>query len=1283
MHDFKTLLAALDINNRYIFPANAQENVAYKCAKCLDVVNLKKTKKLLYFFHKKDICKFYKDPESIDIRKMVLGLLLAYLKKTKELSYELECINCKYIEKVSKRDISKISKRADHIFIRSKEDCLIIEVDNGETSHKIEWINLNPKDLLILFGEREKDTLHFKSTRVWRCQECDKIEQKRLKNIRKKNLIMAEIKNKLMQGFYKSITRNCYTCGKVEVIDIKITGKTEYYFDYKIRTNTGIEKVCDLVCKEGDEIVYIFQYLSRFRPYEYNLSGEWFHIRGKEFKCSRRIQCVACEEQDLIKYKKAEVSKKEKMDQMMNKRNIGIARLEKRRLKSVVFQPITWDIMDGKEDENIKIFIHGINNKGEKIAVLIPDFRPHIYIEVKGSKVSVDSFLDFLKEMIDLLNKIKRGNEWYAWYEPINVTNVKKRKNYYFERGDFLFLEYRKYFHIKMLERVLNNKKFIVQFEKRFNATLVLQEKAVKPLLQFFAKTDIKPSGWIKAYEHAKNCENENDMFSDCDINLVSGFEYIQPIDSNEVINPLILSFDIECVSGDKTGNTFPDPTKDNDQIICISAYLGKNGDDERNWRTYCFVNESNGKECPPVDNCILIHNKNERILIQAWVNFIKDKNPDVIIGYNSLSFDDNYILKRAEKHKIKKESQSDFLMAQIGRLKNYRSSKRELAWNSSAYGDQKFNYIAITGRLHIDMFSFIRREYGNLSSYKLNEVSKEFLNDSKVDLPANEMMNLWYNGTEGDFAKIVEYCNQDTKLPYRLFNKLNTWYGLSEMSNVVMVTKFDVITRGQQWRMFSQVYCSCYKMGIVCCDKLTDYNPTDEEKNFIGATVQNPDVGYHELVPTFDFKSLYPTTIIAYNLCPSTFIKDDVILPENMFNVIEWEDHLMCIHDPDAKNRKTNKKKIICKRHLYRFLKSNVRKGIIPMLLEHLLSARSSTRKKMSELEAEKGENMVEILGILNSRQNGYKTSANSFYGGYGSDVSFIPFYPAAACTTAMGRYSIQKAIDYAKKYRVDTRLIYGDTDSCMLNFNRVSTIGECFEVCKDLEKKINEIFPKPMYLELEKIYSKFFLLTKKRYIGYISDKNNNLLMIDKKGIVLKRRDNCGFLRRVYQNVVTMIMNNEMFCRVCTFLYKSIEELLSGSVPIEELIITKSIRENYKQTNLPHLFVANKMKERGAYVVSGTRVKYIFVNIKGEKPKEKQYEKAEAPDFYLKNMDTLEIDYLYYLKSQFAKPIDELLKIKYHKENCLQNLCSLLNLDINEDLNRYFNPYFKIEILK
>lgn len=1272
MNEFKTLLSALDTNNRYIFPTNAHENVAYKCAKCMDVVYLKKTKKLAYFFHKKDVCKFYKTPESSEIRKMCLGLLLAHLKDATEFSYTLECIDCKRTKDVSKRGITKITKRADHIFIRSEQGCLIIEIDNGETSHKIEWINQSLKDILC-GGYPPQPPLHTGiSTRIWRCQDCNKIEQKRLKNIKKKRLIMTEIKDKLQQGLY--ITRDCFTCGAEEVIDVKITEKTEYYFDYKIKTNTNIEKVCDLVCKEGDKIVYIFQYLSRFQPYEYNLPEKWFHITGRKFKCARRIQCAECIEQNLIKCKKEEERKKEKMEQIINKRNSSIARLEKRRLNNIIFQPITWDIMDGKDDENIKIFIHGIDDKGRRVAVLVPDFKPHIYVEVKGEKVSVDDFLDFQKEMVEQLNKKRSGKDWYAWYEPVCSTNVKKHKNYYFERGDFLCLEYRKYFHVKMLERILNNKEFAVKFERRFKATLILQEKAVKPLLQFFAKTDIKPSGWMRAFEHEENRTNENDMFSNCDVNLVSGFEYIQSIDSNEVVNPTILSFDIECVSGDKTGNTFPDPTKDNDQIICISAYLGKNGDYERNWQTLCFVNESNGKKCPDIDDCIVIHNKNEKALIQAWVNFIKRENPDVIIGYNSLSFDDNYILKRAEKHK----DQSDFLMAKIGRLKNYKSMQRELVWNSSAYGDQKFNYIAITGRLHIDMLSFIRREYGNLSSYKLNEVSKEFLNESKIDLPANEMMNLWYNGTEKDFAKIVEYCNQDTKLPYRLFSKLNTWYGLSEMSNVVMVTKFDVITRGQQWRMFSQVYCSCYKMAIVCCDKLTDYKPTDEEKDFIGATVQNPNVGYHELVPTFDFKSLYPTTIIAYNLCPSTFIKDDVILPENMFNVIEWEDHLMCAHDPDAKNRKTNKKKIICKKHLYRFLKSDIRKGIIPMLLEQLLLARSSTRKKMSEIEAEKGSSTAAMLGILNSRQNGYKVSANSFYGGYGSDVSFIPFYPAAACTTAMGRYSIQKAIDYAKKYRIDTRLIYGDTDSCMLNFNTISSIGECFEVCKDLEKKINEIFPKPMYLELEKIYSKFFLLTKKRYIGYISDKNNKFLMTDKKGIVLKRRDNCGFLRRIYQNVITMIMDNERFCRICSYLCKSIEELLSGKVSLEELIITKSIREGYKQTNLPHLLVANKMKERGAYVVSGTRVKYIFINVRGERPKEKQYEKAEDPDFYLKNMDTLEIDYLYYLKSQLAKPIDELLKIKYNREHCMQNLCSLLNLDIHEDLNKYFNPRFK-----
>jgi DNA polymerase elongation subunit (family B) len=240
---------------------------------------------------------------------------------------------------------------------------------------------------------------------------------------------------------------------------------------------------------------------------------------------------------------------------------------------------------------------------------------------------------------------------------------------------------------------------------------------------------------------------------------------------------------------------------------------------------------------------------------------------------------------------------------------------------------------------------------------------------------------------------------------------------------------------------------------------------------------------------------------------------------------------------------------------------------------------------------------------------------------------------------------------------------MIVKNTDSCMLHFNKVRTLSECFELCEEMEKAINAIFPKPMYLELEKIYSKYFLLSKKRYVGYIVDKNGELITTDKKGVVIKRRDNCCYLRDIYTHLIDMVMAKEPRWKVYEYLQLMIDDLLSGNVELEKLIITKSIKDNYKNQNLPHVAVAKKMRERGKYVAAGTRVHYVFTETEGKN--DPQYLKAEDPDHYLENQGKIRIDYLYYFEKQLVNPIDEVLEVKFGVTNVLKNLLRLLKKGI------------------
>lgn len=936
----------------------------------------------------------------------------------------------------------------------------------------------------------------------------------------------------------------------------------------------------------------------------------------------------------------------------------------------VTFQAYKWEV---DEDETTTIYIHGLTIKGERVVVKIPDFKPFVYLELDPNKKWTNSKVEILRAYLK-----KTLHDSY----PTKNKLVSRKKNYYYRDTKALLMFFNNKDSIRHLERLMSKEFQLFGVGK---VKLTVHEQAASPVLQLFAMQKVTPSGWINAQQTRRKSllEEFGDQFSNADIEIIASYSDISPAKSVDgIINPLILSYDIECVSHDATGNTFPNPKLPNDYIICISATVAYLEENEDVWRVYSLVNEGCNKKCPDLDDGAELRRfKNEKELLLGWSDFIKEINPDVIIGYNSLSFDDKYIFKRTSQLKCWPK------FSDLGRIDGVRAKIDKRKWSSSAYGEQKFKFMDIPGRLHIDMYPAIFKEFTNLPSYTLNYVSEHFLGDHKIDLDPDEMIRKWHRGHPEDIHEIVTYCNKDTFLPLKLMQKLNTFIGLSEMANVVKVQPFDLITRGQQICVFSQVYCLAYEMGVICTSKWSDYKPTDAAKQFVGATVQNPKTGYWDKVPTFDFKSLYPTTIIAYNICFSTFITADENPEPGTYHHLKWDEHSGCEHDTAI--RKSKVKKIICGSHDYRFYKAEVKKGMLPIILQGTLDARDKTRAEQAVLKKRLKDNydnlsVVErkrlelMITVLEQRQLKYKTAGNSMYGGLGSDYSYTPFYEAAASTTAMGRKSIQDAIDYAMDYRKDTVLVYGDTDSCMLHFSSIKTLEECFEVSEELEKQINAIFPKPMYLELEKIYGKYFLLSKKRYVGYIVNKKGDLTMIDKKGVVIKRRDNCGYLKEIYSHIIDMVMAKEPRWRMYDYLKGKIDDLLVGNVALEKLVITKSIKDTYKAKNLPHVRVAEKMRSRGKYVATGTRIRYIFTETDGKN--DPQYVKAEDPDYYLKNKETIKIDYLYYLEKQLVNPIDEVFEVRFKKNDILKNLLKLIKRGKITSAKEYFEPKFVIE---
>jgi len=959
--------------------------------------------------------------------------------------------------------------------------------------------------------------------------------------------------------------------------------------------------------------------------------------------------------------------------------------------KSILLQGYKWET--NKElEEPIKIYVHGLTDKNETVSVRILNFEPHLYIELPDNlskqKIGV------LKRKFESAVKLRQKEDDVNWR---GIKYMEKEKVYYYKMTKVLYIPCKTLGGIYFVKSYFGQK---ININGKEYKCKVHEEKA-SPELKLFAKTGIRPSEWIEILPTTDKMMlyQRDTEFSTSKVNVTCEWKDIKARpDIKKVINPMILSYDIECVSDDPTGETFPKPSKVGNPIIVISATIGRLQDSQDKWKTFALVNEEGNRTCRPTvqKGTVIIKCKNEKELLKKWSMFIIEIDPEVILTYNGLSFDDNYVVQRALFYGIWDQ------IKKCGRLKFVHTTVTEMKWQSNAYGDQDFKFMDIPGRLHMDMFGVIRKTFNGLSSYKLDAVSKEFLGEHKIDLPAPTLIRKYYENTPEAMEEIVKYCNKDTILPFMLFQKLNTWFAFIEMSNVVYVNITNLLIRGQSIKAYSQIYCLAHKMGLIVSSPNTDYRVNVEEKEheYVGATVQTPKVGYWNNVLAYDFKSLYPTTMIAYNLCFSSYIPNSIKdneLDKETYNIFEYEEHQGCEHDTTI--RKTKPNKIICKKQRCRFYKGNVKKGVVPQLLEFLLEARSKTRKELAKIEkqAEEETDLAQkkelelYCHLLDNRQLQYKMSANSVYGFLGSVYSPLPFYPVAATTTALGRLNIQRSIEFMKDKFPGTITVYGDTDSCFMHIPQFKNPNEAYKGGEELEKDINSIFPKPMYLELEKVYSDLFLLTKKRYVGYIVNDKGKLISVDKKGLVIKRRDNCGFVKRVYKNIIDFVMQGESRTKLFEYLARNLKELFMGNVPLDELKINSSLNGKYKSNgeyisfqdfihervdiskivNKPQTSLALKMHKRGNYIQAGDRIDYIFIETEGKKA----FEKVEDPDYFMKHKKTLKIDYMFYLKHKVQSPIDELIEVRYGIKDCIKTLALLLEKGKLEptELDRYF----------
>ncbi len=576
----------------------------------------------------------------------------------------------------------------------------------------------------------------------------------------------------------------------------------------------------------------------------------------------------------------------------------------------------------------------------------------------------------------------------------------------------------------------------------------------IEERLQYTNRRGIKFCGWLKFSASSTVTGSDGLIFS------VVEPDNIWPVEPDDAVCDAhipykIVMFDIET---EGLGGDEPEAVKDDndrrDNIFQISAVLDDRGREISHTifsaypvREDYIVSDELGIDRVNVVNCGSV-----RELLIEFFNYISDTDPDIIGGYNILSFDWLRILTEA-----KRQGLNESLWLHSARCKEfrdiigfYKNRVVDKEWKSAAYANNKFLYVEMEGRANMDIMMFVKRNCEQMPNYTLKAVAAKYLPGqlNKLDVSYKELeivscchreisrqqsaggdfdalratlsrivapyshlrlLGRLYNKlserdlTLGDLreemkyhaSEIARYCIVDSKLCHELAKKLDITGFSEQMANLVNIPLEDVTTRGQVHRVMSMCYGYLERNGLVMDKPTSKY--AEVGGKITGATVLTPDVGYHNGVLVMDFESLYPSIIQQFNLCFTT-IRDSP------------SETTRTIHAPEGTFHFEQKVK-----------------GIMPLIMDELKGQRKAivlAMKLMPDKDSHKYK-------MMDAKQKAMKIVANSGYG-FMAGSTGRPMPAVAVCVTAKGRDNlmfIRNAL-----CRRGCKVIYGDTDSCMV---------------------------------------------------------------------------------------------------------------------------------------------------------------------------------------------------------------------------------------------------------
>ena len=553
-----------------------------------------------------------------------------------------------------------------------------------------------------------------------------------------------------------------------------------------------------------------------------------------------------------------------------------------------------------------------------------------------------------------------------------------------------------------------------------------------------------------------------------------------------------------------------------------------------------------------------------EAEIINGFAELILKEDPDVITGYNIDNYDIRKIMDRSKARRM----------------------KDALPWGRDGSQPKLVSdrFWRVKGRLVCDAWWAVKKKL-RPKQETLNAVSMMLLGEQKLDVDPKYMDSEWANNRE----KVIKYCFKDAELALRILLEVDTLRTDMDLAAVSKLTIEDVMTSGSSQLSDSLLIRAADRNKVAVPQMGARIAGADQIE---GGYVHSMKPGLYHWVCVEDFKSMYPSLIIAKNICFTTLCDDgEIISPSGA-----------------------------------RFMSKERREGLLPRILEDLMAERDRIKKLMKNTSDPHERNYYDGL------QAAVKVLMNTFYGVFASTFYRFTDKSIGAAITAFARANTIGIIKQVESEGI--HVIYSDTDSIFMQ-SPVENLEGSIEFGNRMAERFSV---EGGTLEFEKLLEPMFTHgMKKRYVGKIvwPQVSDELLV---RGYEIRRSDSFDLQSRMLTDLFEMILaekNDEALSMVKS----AIQSVKNGNVDISELVISKSCKglDAYENPDrMANVQAAKKLIKLGYEFIPGMKVSWVVTDSKSS---------PQTVEPYISGVPfTAKPDYKYYAErlSQTASRITE-----------------------------------------